>query len=142
MVFGGIPLLTIVVPLVLVVGLKLRRRAGRRSNPNIGNRVAGAWSEVVDRARDLGRSPSPAATRTEQAEQLVEDFPGLRPQSDPSAMSRQADVLVFAPEEPTPEVASHFWVATREVENGLRRSVGWPRWLHSRLSTRSFRRVR
>ncbi len=142
LVFGGIPLLFIVVPLVLVVGLKLRRRAGRRNDPDTGNRVAGAWSEVVDRARDLGRSPSPAATRSEQAEQLVEDFPGLRPRTDPHAMSRQADWLVFAPEDPTVEVAKNFWDASREVEHGLRGSVGWPRWVLSRLSTRSFRRVR
>ncbi len=141
-VLAGIPLLTIVVPLTLVVGLKLRRRARRRNDPEIGNRVAGAWSEVVDRARDLGRAPSPAATRTEQAEQLMGDFPRIRQQSDPMAMSRQADHLVFAPEDPTPEVASAYWRDARGIEGGLRRSVRWPRWLLSRLSTKSFRRLR
>ncbi len=139
---AGIPLLTVVVPLTLVVGLKLRRRRSRRNDPEVGNRVAGAWSEVVDRARDLGRSPSPAATRTEQAEQLVDDFPRIRPQADPVAMSRRADHLVFAPEEPTSEVASTYWRDARGIEGGLRRSVSWPRWLLSRLSTRSFRRMR
>lgn len=142
LVFGAFPLLTVVVPLVLVVGFKLRRRMGRRNDPDTANRVAGAWSEVVDRARDLGRSPSPAATRSEQAERLVEDFPRLLPQTDLQAMSRQADRLVFAPEDPTHEVASSFWDASRTVEHGLRGSVGWPRWVLSRLSTRSFRRLR
>lgn len=141
-VFGAIPLLTVVVPLVLVVGLKLRRRMGRRNDPDTANRVAGAWSEVMDRARDLGRSPSPAATRSEQAERLVEDFPRLGPRTDVHAMSRQADQLVFAPEDPTQEVASSFWDASRTVEHGLRGSVGWPRWVLSHLSTRSFKRMR
>lgn len=139
---GGIPLLTIVVPIALVLGLKMRRRTRRRNHPQIGNRVAGAWSELVDKARDLGRSPSPAATRTEQAEQFVGDFPHIRPRADPVTMSRQADWLVFAPEDPAPEVVEGYWQETRQVERGLRRSVSWPRWWLSKLSTKSFRRLR
>ena len=138
---GGIPLLTIVVPLALVTGLKMRRRSRRRNQPDVGNRIAGAWSELVDRARDLGRSPSPAATRTEQAEQLVDDFPRIRHRADPVAMSRQADWLVFAPEDPTPEVANRYWAEARDVDHGLRRSVSWPRWWLAKLSTKSFRRL-
>lgn len=141
-VFGGVPLITLVAPVMLVVGFKVRRRSVRRNDPDPGNRVAGAWSEVVDRARDLGRSPSPAATRSEQAEQLVEEFPRLHPQTDLHAMSRQADRFVFAPEDPADEVASGFWEASRTVEHGLRGSVGWPRWVLSWISTRSLRRMR
>lgn len=142
MALGGIPLLTIVVPIALVVGLKMRRRTRRRNHPELGNRVAGAWSELVDRARDLGRSPSPAATRTEQAEQFVGDFPNIRPRADPVGMSRQADWLVFAPEDPAPEVVAGYWEDTRQVERGLRRSVSWPRWVLSKLSTKSFRTLK
>ena len=139
---AGVPLLTVVVPLTLVIGLKLRRRARRRTAPEIGNRIAGAWSEVVDRARDLGRAPSGAATRTEQAEQLLDDFPSIRPQADPLILSRRADHLVFAPEEPTAEVASAYWQDARGLEAGLRRSVRWPKWWLSKFSTKSFRRLR
>ncbi|MDO5736356.1 MAG: transglutaminaseTgpA domain-containing protein [Propionibacteriaceae bacterium] len=139
---GGIPLLTIVVPMTLVLGLKMRRRSRRRNHPNVANRVAGAWAELVDRARDLGRSPSPTATRSEQAEQLVDDFRHIRPRADPVELSRQADRLVFAPEEPAEEVASRYWVEADAVDQGMRRSVPLPRWVLARLSTKSFRKLR
>ncbi|MGV8846961.1 transglutaminaseTgpA domain-containing protein [Tessaracoccus sp.] len=142
MALGGIPLLTIVVPLSLVLGLKMRRRARRRNHPETANRVAGAWSEIVDRACDLGRSPSPAATRSEQAEQLVVDFSRIRPRADPLAMSRQADWLVFAPEEPSAEAATRYWLDSRDIDHGLRRSVSRPRWWFAWLSTKSFRKLR
>ncbi|RMB61982.1 transglutaminase-like domain-containing protein [Tessaracoccus antarcticus] len=139
---GGIPLLTIVVPLALVLGLKARRRSRRRHHAEPGNRVAGAWAELVDRARDLGRSPSPAATRTEQAEQLLDDFPRIHPQADPEMISRQADRLVFAPEQPSADAVDSYWLQARDVDRGLRRSVSWPRWLLAKLSTKSLRRPR
>ncbi|MGO1487980.1 MAG: hypothetical protein ACTHWA_05400 [Arachnia sp.] len=141
-IFGGVPFITLVVPLMLVVGFKVRRRSLRRNDPNPGNRVAGAWSEVMDRARDLGRSPSPSATRSEQAEQLMEEFPRLHPRTDLYAMSRQADRSVFAPEDPVDEVASGFWDASRTVEHRMRSSVGRLRWVLSWLSSRSLRRMR
>ncbi|MEO7588491.1 MAG: transglutaminaseTgpA domain-containing protein [Arachnia sp.] len=139
---AGIPLVTVVLPLILVLGLKVRRRSRRRHHPDPGNRVAGAWAELVDRARDLGRSPSPAATRTEQAEQLQDDFPRIRPRVDPEAISRQADHLVFAPEQPSGEAVDGYWLQARDVERGLRRSVSWPRWVLAKLSTKSLRRQR
>ncbi|SHJ41141.1 Transglutaminase-like superfamily protein [Tessaracoccus bendigoensis DSM 12906] len=138
----GIPLLTVVAPVVLVLGLKLRRRARRRGDAVIANRVAGAWSELVDRARDVGRSPSVSATRTEQAEAFKEDFPDLREHSDPVGLAKEADWLVFAPGEPSEERASEYWSSTSVVRRGMRRSVGGVRWLLSHLSVKSFRRIR
>jgi len=137
----GIPFVTVVLPVALIVGFKLRRRSRRRNDPLVANRVAGAWSELVDRARDLGHSPSPAATRSEQAQQIIEDFAKVSLKSDPIAISQEADWLVFAPGDPSESTAGEFWQSARLVERGMRRSVSWPRWLASRLSTKSFRRV-
>lgn len=139
---AGIPLLTIVVPIALIVGLKLRRRARRRNNPVMANRIAGAWSELVDRARDVGRSPSVSATRSEQAETFVEDFKKLGDSADPVALAKEADWLVFAPGEPSEAITKEYWRSATGIRKGMRRSVNWLRWLFSYLSTKSFRRIK
>lgn len=138
----GIPLITVVLPVALVLGLKARRRARRRGDPVVANRIAGAWSELVDRARDLGRSPSPSATRTEQADALEGDFARLRDVGDPVALAREADWIVFAPGEPSEEAARLYWASTDVIQRGMRRSTNPVRWLLSHLSTKSFRRIR
>lgn len=126
--------------MALILGVKLRRRSRRRNNPILANRLAGAWAEVVDRARDLGRSPSFAATRTEQAEELMGYFDKLAVKVNPIEVSREADRVVFAPDDPAESVATDYWQASGEVNRGMRRSVSAPRWLLSWLSTRSFRK--
>ncbi|GAA3863731.1 transglutaminase domain-containing protein [Tessaracoccus defluvii] len=138
----GIPLITIVVPIVLIVGMKLRRRSHRRNDPIVANRIAGAWSELVDKARDLGRSPSASATRTEQAQLLVEEFPKLRAVSDPVALAKEADWIVFAPGDPSEATAREYWGSTGLVRRGMRKSLNWFRWAFSSLSTKSFRKYR
>ena len=138
----GIPLLTIVVPIALVVGLKLRRRARRRNDPVLANRIAGAWAELVDRARDVGRSPSVSATRSEQAEALLEDFPKVDGVADPIALAKEADWVVFAPGEPAEATTKEYWRSSSAIHRGMRRSVNWLRWLASYLSMKSFRRIK
>lgn len=138
----GVPLLTIVVPIALIIGLKWRRRVRRRNAADTANRVAGAWLELVDKARDLGRSPSVSATRTEQAERLAADFRALESTADPVAMAQEADWLVFAPGNPSEKVATDFWKESGQVRKGMRKSVAWPRWIVSGLSTKSFRRIK
>lgn len=138
----GIPLVTVVFPVVFILVAKLRRRSRRRQGSIVANRWAGAWDEVVDRARDLGRSPSSSATRSEQAEELMAAFPELDRTVDPMEISREADRVVFAPGVP-PEAASQaYWKSSGELRRGMRRSVSLPRWLASWLSTRSFRKAR
>lgn len=138
----GIPLLTIIAPIALIVGLKLRRRSRRRNDPVIANRVAGAWSELVDRARDVGRSPSVTATRSEQAEAFKHDFPNLREHSDPVSLAKEADWLVFAPGEPSEQRAGDYWASAAVIRRGMRKSVSGVRWFFSHLSIKSFRRIR
>lgn len=139
---AGIPLLTIVVPIALIIGLKLRRRARRKHDPDVANRVAGAWLELVDKARDLGHSPSLSATRTEQATQLTEQFSKVAQQADAVSLAQEADWLVFAPGTPSEQVAEEYWQESKSVNRGMRRSVAWPRWVLSKLSTKSFRKMK
>ncbi|RRD46059.1 transglutaminase domain-containing protein [Tessaracoccus sp. OH4464_COT-324] len=142
MLVTGVPLLTIVFPIVLILGMKSRRRARRRNDPVTANRVAGAWLELVDKARDLGRSPSVSATRSEQAEQLVADFPRLVETADAIELAKEADWLVFAPGSPGANVVQDYWAASKNVRKGMRRSVWLPRWFASALSTKSFRKIK
>lgn len=138
----ALPLLTLFGPLVLVVGLKMRRRRLRRHHPDQANRVAGAWAELVDRSRDLGHSPPPTATRSEQAEMMAITYPRMITDADPISLAKRADSVVFSPETIPDEQAESYWTTMRSAEKGVRRSVGWRRWLTSRLSVRSFRRYR
>ncbi|MFV0428936.1 MAG: transglutaminase domain-containing protein [Arachnia sp.] len=137
-----IPLVTVVLPIVAVLVLKWRRRNRRRSASLPSTRASGAWSEVVDKARDLGRAPSAAATRSEQASQLLLDFPRIDASCDPLTVSRAVDRDVFAPEVPPVADVDQRWRETGELELGMRASVPRPRWWVGRASTRSFRKVR
>lgn len=139
---GGIPLIFIIVPITLIIGLKMRRRRSRMSEGDLVDRVAGGWSEIVDRARDLGRSPAPSATRTEQAEQLVSLFSRLTEKADPRILARQADMTVFAPDTITPGQASTYWATVDDAVGGLNRSVSVLGRIRGSLSVRSFRRYR
>lgn len=138
----GLPLIVLVGPLVLVLGLKHRRRRARMGAAVVANRVAGGWSELLDVARDLGTSPSPMATRSEQAEVLASKFTKLEAHVDSNRLARQADAAIFAPEAVSAEQAKGYWNAIDEGVAGLRDSVGLRRALVGRLSMRSFRGFR
>lgn len=138
----GVPLLTLVAPVVLILGMKARRRSHRKNSVDVANRVAGAWSELVDKSRDLGKSPTPTATRSEQAEMMVVAFPEMITEADPINLAKRADSMVFSPDTVVEDQAATYWGTMKEAEKGVRKSVGWRRWLASRLSVRSFRRYR
>lgn len=139
---GGIPLLFIVLPIGLVIGLKMRRRRSRMNQDSLVGKVAGGWAEIVDRARDLGRSPTPSATRTEQAEQLLAAFGRVTENADPRILARQADMTVFSPDTITPGQASTYWATVDDAVGGLNRSVSVLQRVRGSLSVRSFRRYR
>ncbi|WP_051209086.1 transglutaminase-like domain-containing protein [Propionicicella superfundia] len=138
----GIPLLLIVVPIALVVGTKLRRRRARMNAEVIANRVAGGWAELTDRARDLGSTPSPFATRTEQAASIAERLPRVSDGADPQVLARLADTTVFGPEAVSEAQAVTYWAGVDRAAKGMTASV--PRWRRplAWLSLRSLRRFR
>lgn len=134
----GLPLVTLVIPPLVLVGAKVRRRRLRRRAPSVVRRYSGAWAELVDRARDLGQSPAVTATRSEQAEQLVIAFPRSA-EADPIGLAKAADAAVFGPEQPSAPAAEAYWVHIENLERALRKSVGTRRWARGLLSMRSFR---
>lgn len=138
----GIPLIGIVLPISLIVGAKIRRRRARMSADVIANRVAGGWAELTDKARDLGSTPSPYGTRTEQADTITSLFPKVSEGADPQVLARLADTTVFGPETVTAEQASTYWAGVDRAGKGMLASVPlWRRWL-SWLSLKSFRRFK
>jgi len=88
------PLLALVVPLTKLARRRLRRTRGRASD-----RMAGAWAELVDHARDLGIPVKVHASRPAQARVLARA----------GALSREGDDGVFAEAEPTEGAVSAYW---------------------------------
>jgi hypothetical protein len=103
-------LLALVVPLTKLLRRWRRRRRGRPSD-----RMAGAWAELVDHARDLGIPVRVHASRPTQARVLA--LAGT--------LSRQGDDGVFAQEEPDEQVVRAYWEQVmrerRQLGHGRRR---------------------
>ncbi|EPH06823.1 hypothetical protein HMPREF1531_00425 [Propionibacterium sp. oral taxon 192 str. F0372] len=138
----GLPLIIIFGPVVLILVVKARRRRARMYALRMSDRVSGGWAELLDTARDLGESVSPAATRSEQAARLVVTYPGLGTDANAERLARQADTSTFAPEPVTEEQANRYWQGVDSAVQTLRGTVTRRKAWLSRLSTRSFRRFR
>ena len=84
-----------------------RRRRRRRSGP-ASRRLALGWTEVVDRARDLGMPVPKGLTRKEQS--AVVGFP---------ALAADADAAIFGAGEPTEEEVRRYWAAVGSARKDL-----------------------
>jgi hypothetical protein len=115
----------------VILGLKARRRRRRRVRGSPSSRVAGAWSELLDHARDLGHAVPHGHTRREQAE--------LVPAPHVDTLARAADAAVFGPGDPLPEHISAYWKQTGQAERALAARAGAWRRLRAALSLRSLR---
>ena len=125
--YAGTPLLAVVLAGGALIGLKAARRRRRRSTGPPSARVAGAWRELVDLARDLGisdRGISAAGTgngiptRREFAAKAEEH--GL---VEARAVAVAADAAVFGPADPDDAAAAGVWqlaaAARRTATAGL-----------------------
>jgi len=131
----GVPLFLIALVVGGIVGAKAVRRRRRRTAARTSARVAGAWRELIDHARDLGhRLPVAGATRPEQAAALgVPAGVGL---------AGTADALVFGPAAPAEQQAVDYWRSVDEQCARLSASVSrWQR-IKAALSLASFRKPR
>ncbi|MFC2547497.1 MAG: transglutaminase domain-containing protein, partial [Actinomyces oris] len=96
-------------------------------------KALGAWEEILDRARDLGRYPGWGATRREAAAQLAPHFP----QVDLPRFAGAVDTQVFSSGEPPSYALGELW----ESSDAIVRCMGADRsrlgrvW--ARLSPRS-----
>ncbi len=109
---------------------KRRRRSRRRTAPTGADQVAGAWSELVDNARDLGISLPPNATRPEQAKAID---PTLVP------LARATDAHVFGPVQPDRAVAREHWTQSDSAATALRKKSRRRTRIRAAWSTRSLR---
>jgi hypothetical protein len=101
--FGSIPLVLLVGPVAIVVWLKARRRRRRRSQGGPSARLAGAWQEVVDLARDLGSAVPSPATRREIARFAALDGAPM--------LADEIDAAVFGSVEPDLATAETVWAS-------------------------------
>ncbi len=124
-------LLLVAVPGV-VPALKWWRRRRRLTAARVTERYAGAWLELVDQARDLGRPVPPGLTRPAEARVLERG----------ATLAAEADVRIFSADEPDPAEAEAFWTLVRDERAGL--TAGYSRWqrLRAALSLASLRAKR
>lgn len=128
--YVGLPLALLALFAGGVLGAKAWRRRRRRTSSRPASRVVGAWREVLDEARDLGRPvPSGGATRRQQADVLGGD--------GAVALARRADGAVFGPEPPAAAEADSIWDDADRERRQLRHGTGWWRRTRAALSPRS-----
>lgn len=109
-----LPLTVLLIP----IAKALRTRRRRRARP-VSRRYAGAWLELTDHARDLGRPVPAGISRTGQATLLEVD----------RRLASDIDVAVFGPQEPSPDEVAAYWDRTRSARRQLSRSRSrWRRW--------------
>ena len=133
---GGI--LLILSPLIVIAIIKGRRTFMRRRKGETSDQVAGAWDEVVDRARDLGFVVVTNHTRRESADDLQENYPNLPIRT----MADQVDESVFGPGDPGTDVCEVVWERSGELRSSLLATKPWYARPAAFFSLRSLRRVK
>lgn len=131
--FVAVPTALLALPFVLVVLYKAKRRKRRRTRGVPATRLAGAWREMVDQARDLGSLTYAQRTRREQARDL--GFDVLSP------MANLADAYVFGPGEPTDEDAAGYWREVDAARVGLAAGASRFKRLKAAVSPASLRKL-
>jgi len=99
-----------------VPGVKLARRLHRLRAPRASSRYAGAWLELVDRARDLGVGVPAGLTRQAQARVMARN----------EDLAWTADRAVFGIDEPEPAAAEEYWGHVWAEATAM--AAGRPRW--------------
>ncbi|MDO4901101.1 transglutaminase family protein [Actinomyces sp.] len=117
-----------------ILAVKALRRARRRRREGVA-RALGAWHEVLDQARDLGRVSPAGATRREAAAILSTGFP----RADLPRFARAIDAQVFAAGEPSTYDLNRIWESVDAITVVM--ASEHPRWRRAlaRLSLRSLR---
>jgi hypothetical protein len=131
LVYAGGPLLALLLVAASVLGTKALRRRRRRTAGSASGRIAGAWRELVDHARDLGVVvPTAGVTRAEQSLRIAS---GSAP-----ALARAADLRVFGPADPPGDAAASYWVLVDAERRVLSSAASRGRRVRGALSLRTF----
>ncbi len=131
----------VVLPLLVVLAVaggillaKALRRRRRRAAEPVSARVAGAWREVTDHARDLGVAVSGSTRREESLVLARIGAPGRA-----WTLAQVADSHVFGPRPPAPDDAAAYWQAVDAYRSTMSAGVSRVRRLRAALSLRTFR---
>jgi hypothetical protein len=151
----GIPwtVLLLLLAAVLVAAVPLAkavRRRRRLTARRVTARYAGAWLELVDRARDLGTPVPGGLTRPAEARAVLAGSHGEWfevTDADPAdgpllLLASEADLRIFGADEPDAAEAEAFWALVRDQRSGLAVDVRLPRRLWAVFSPASLRRPR
>jgi transglutaminase-like putative cysteine protease len=96
--------------------LKRRRRSRRRGAANARARVAGAWSEAIDRLREVGMAPVPTATPIEFAHRSQVDAEAGRSLGRLAGLFTKA---LYSAGDPSDDEARQAWEAVENLNRAL-----------------------
>ena len=117
-----LPILLLLLLLLTVPVLKWIRRRRRRRKGTPTDQIAGAWSELLDIARDMGTQAPVGAARPRQAKHLVSATSG-------PALSREADEAAFSRSLPSQAEATAYWEQVVGEIAKVKKAASWKRRL-------------
>lgn len=123
-------------PFVVILALKNRRATRRRTLGAPSDQLAGAWDEVVDRARDIGYQAPSTITRREAATGLQNAYPDV----EVAPLAAQIDAGIFGPIAPSDDDRDAAWAVVPEAKKALLAQVPWFKRWPALVSLRSLRR--
>jgi transglutaminase-like putative cysteine protease len=123
----------------IVVGAKTRRRARRRGDPDPARRVGGAWADTLDRLREAGLAPPPAATPLEAAQTAGSRAP-VDAREPLRSLAAAYTETQYGPRAPAADDAHEAWAGADVVRAALGRGAGLVSRLRRQLDPTALRR--
>ncbi len=130
---GFLVLWLLLVPFLIVFGVKALRRRRRKRNPDKVTSSVAAWDDYLDYATDLGFSVDRDATRLEQLEEVVPTDAAARKTAELS------DLAAFGWLNTNELDSEEVWKQSDEARKNLGERYGSMRRIGALLSLRSFR---
>lgn len=136
----GIPLLAYFGPLLVIAGLKRRRRNHRFTAGSPDRRAAGSWDELEDRYGELGFELPSKATRLQTASALQSQGASqglVMPESGFGGLATIVDTAVFSASDVDENAVDAVW---RQTESATSASLSSAGWLRRRIASFRFHR--
>lgn len=124
-------------PFIIIALLKVLRTRRRRERGAYTQRLAGAWADILDRARDMGFVAASNRTRRESVAELSQRYPEV----DLSGVAGKVDSAIFGYGPPDEQTFEAIWEETDEAKRALLRTKAWYRRPAVIFSLRSFKKT-